>query len=94
MQYKQLAQVPNQRTQFTLDGRNVQIDLDTRDSGLFASITIDGVEIESYVLCEHGVALIRDVNSPLAGNFYFVDLEGDSAPVYTGFNERWVLVYR
>lgn len=84
---------PNYAFSCVLDGQAARITLLTTDLGLFASIVYRGVAIVTSRLCLDRT----DLNSPryngLPQALFFADLQGDTAPVWTGFNSRYVLCY-
>lgn len=95
--YINLLQEPNQKLSCNLnddEGNYYAVDISLRtldDGNLIADITIDGNLIIPSVMCCNKMPLIP--NNTLNGNIYFKDLYENTDPVYTGFNEKYVLVY-
>ena len=92
-----LLQVPNQSLSCNLtdgSGRYYAVDITLRtlqDGNLIANISIDGKAVISSVMCCNKMPLIP--TNELNGNIYFEDNHGNSDPVYSGFNERFALIY-
>ncbi len=92
-----LVQEPNQSLSVNLtdDAGNIHIaDINLRtmeDGSLIMDLTIDG-EVQFYGRrCINCMPLLLKHTIP--GNMYFFDKFGLSDPNYTGFNDRYLLVY-
>jgi hypothetical protein len=86
--------VPSQTFQATLGTQNCQITLQHMSTGLFASLSINGVTIISGRLCVDRVNLIRQAYLGFVGWLYFVDSSGKGCdPNYKGLGSRYLLVY-
>lgn len=85
---------PTQTLTITLNSQVCRIDLRTMDTGLFFTIATiaSGVTtvLVSLRLCLDRTHLVlRD----FVGDIYFYDTQGASDPVYTGFADRYWLIY-
>lgn len=85
--------VPNPQFNCVLDGALAQISLLTTDYGLYANVTYDGVPVASGRLCLDRTDINPDRYRGLPQFLGFVDLQGTTDPVYTGFNTRYLLLY-
>jgi hypothetical protein len=92
-----LLQVPNQTLSCNLNdeqGNFFTVDIGLRtlpDGNLIASITVNNEVIVSSVMCCNRMPLLP--TNIMNGNIYFMDTFFDTDPVYTGFNEQYILVY-
>jgi len=84
---------PNQVCTAILDGQQAQITLQTTDVGLFISTIYNGTPVETGRICQDRVDLNPDKYRGLPQVLSFVDLQGTTDPVYTGFNTRYLLIY-
>ena len=91
-----LQAVPNQTVAVPLDGQSCRVNVYQRTSGVYMDVLLDGEDnpvIILNVLCEHANRIIRNAYLGFIGDFVFFDLQGASDPVYTGFGDRYQLVY-
>lgn len=92
-----ILQVPNQSLSCNLSDNNgnfyaVDITLRTLpDGNLIATIKVNDETVISSVMCCNKMPLIP--TNILNGNIYFEDTYFDTDPVYTGFNEQYLLIY-
>ena len=80
----QLQQVPNQTFGVTLGGSDYELTLNYRLGQTFLSIVKGNEPVIYNRICQD--------NNPI-GQFGFVDIAGTENPVYTGFNDRFKLVW-
>ena len=74
------------------DVHSVDINLRTMpDKSLIMDLIIDDVVQFYGRRCVNRMPLM--LSQFIGGNFYFYDQYGNSDPEYTGFNDRYVLVY-
>lgn len=86
--------VPNQTLQTRVDGQNVTLNLYAKAAqGLFADVVADGVTLITGVLCLDADPIIPTRYLGFAGNFIFVDTQGNSDPTYDGLGSRFQLVF-
>jgi hypothetical protein len=85
--------VANQSFSCILDGQSAQIDLETTDYGLYATVAYSGVAVATSRLCldRTDINSARYLGMPQA--LFFADLQGQTDPVYVGFGTRYVLCY-
>ena len=79
-----LQQVPNQTLGVSLGGSQYELTLNYRLGDMYLSIVKDNVPVIYNRICQ---------NLNPIGEFVFVDSIGNENPVYTGFGDRFVLVW-
>jgi hypothetical protein len=85
---------PNQTFSVLLGGQSCQISLATRFYGLYFDLTINNTKpIRAGVICRDRNRLIRYPYLGFIGDFWFLDTQGTSDPVYTGLGSRYLLEY-
>lgn len=85
--------IPSQELGVVLNEQNCIIDLYTRGGYLYCDIEADDVTIITGAICLNNQNIIPYGYRGFNGNLRFVDLDGETDPVYTGFNDRYMLVY-
>lgn len=92
-----LQSVPSQRIKTTLDGRIVYIQLYQRRYGLFINIYIEDELMIGACICQNLNRIIRakylNEQFSFTGDFMFVDLIGNTDPIYQGLGTQYQLVY-
>ena len=88
-----LQPLANQEFSCVLDGQTAQISLTTTDYGLFADIVYNGVVVINSRLCLDRTDLNPSRYLGMPQGLFFVDTQGTSDPVYTGFGTQYLLVY-
>lgn len=92
-----LQPVPSQHVKTTLAGQVVNLDVYQRRYGLYINVFVAGVLEIGAVVCQNLNRIIRDqyLNDEVgfAGDFAFVDLQGDNDPVYQGLGTRFQLAW-
>lgn len=83
----------NQTFLCVLDGQSAQITLTTTDFGLFADVLYNGVPVSNGRLCLDRTDINPNRYNGLPQFLGFVDLQGQTDPVYTGFGTRYLLLY-
>lgn len=81
-----LAQLPNQTFSTSLNGETWQITLETKLGKMYISLESSS----------RGLVLANRVclnKAYLGYGFSFLDIDGNSDPVYTGLNERFLLLW-
>lgn len=98
MQEIPLSTAANQSLQVILEGQNCSLRLYTRvmpdgADALFCDLSIDQQPICYGCICLDGLLMPLYGWPAMAGRLVFVDMEGDSAPHWSGLGARWRLVY-
>ena len=92
-----LTQAPNQSVSANItekDGTThiVDIKLRTMPTGyLIIDMGVDDTPVFYGRRCVNKMPLV--LGYPMTGNFYFYDQFGNTDPVYTGLNDRYLLIY-
>lgn len=92
-----LIQAPNQTLSANITDINGEIhivDINLRtlyDGQMIADISIDGTAVFYGRRCIDRMPLM--LGGAIPGNFYFVDLFGNSNPVYTDLGNEYLLIY-
>lgn len=97
-QQVQLGAVASQTVTINLNQQSCLIELRTLglddDAHLFFSLTLAGTPIVTTRVARNLQRLLIDAQyRGFQGDFMFIDTQGDTDPVYTGLNTRYVLVY-
>ena len=94
MQIIPLSAVPSQSFGITLDGQNCNISVYQRTTGLYFDMTFNNAPFTTCVRCLNFARLCADRQYlGFAGDFMFIDLQGDEDPTYAGLADRFVFVY-
>jgi len=91
--YIPLQQVPSQQVSVVLSDQNCIISLRQLGERQYFSLSIDGTVICSNVLLVNISKIVRAEYKGLAGDFMVVDLQGSDYPEYTGWGDRWLLLF-
>lgn len=83
----------NQSFSCVLDGQDAQINLTTTDYGLFADVVYGGTPVAVGRLCLDRTDINPDRYLGMPQGLFFVDLQGTSDPVASGFGTRYLLLY-
>ena len=76
------------------DGNIHSVDVVLRtmqDGSLICDMTIDDIPQFYGRRCVNKMPLL--LSNFISGNFFFFDLYGNEDPEYSGFNDRWQLIY-
>lgn len=93
MQTIPLSAAPSQSLSVLLGGRNVEMTLRQRSTGLYADISLNGKQILAGVLCQDRTWIVRRAYLGMPGDLVFIDQQGKSDPTYDGFGGRYVLYW-
>lgn len=93
MQSIPLQAIPSQSVKAVLGNQNVQIFLTQRDSGIYADINSNGVDMVTSVICRDAVPIIARDYAGFSGNLLFIDTQSNDDPFYSGLGVRFQLVY-
>lgn len=89
-----LGPVPAQTLSIILGGQNCAIAVNTLATGLFFSLTADGVTVCVNTICHNLARLVLNRGyTGFVGDLVFIDTQGDADPEYSGLGERWQLLY-
>lgn len=81
-----LEAIPNQKVSVMINGQRWTVTLETRLDQLYATVENqkEGVIIYNRI-CLYG--------SFITENLFFIDMQGESNPVYTGLGTQYLLVW-
>lgn len=88
-----LQQVPSQSISVVLNNQSCIIVTREIDGKQYFSLSSNGNVICQNILMQPSTRLVSNAYSGFVGDFYVSDLIGDSAPIYSGWGDRWVLLY-
>lgn len=89
-----LAPVPSQTLSLVLAGQNCAIQVTTLSTGLYFSLSLDGVPVCVNTVCRNLARLLLNRGyTGFVGDLVFVDSQGEDDPVYTGLGSRFLLIY-
>lgn len=79
-----LQQVPNQTFAVNIQGSTYELTVNSRLDEMYLSIVRDNIPVIYNRICQN--------NNPI-DQFIFTDISGTENPAYTGFNDRFKLVW-
>jgi hypothetical protein len=93
-----LSAVPSQTVTVILNSQECIIHVYTQGSGLYLDLTVSGTLTIAGVICQDRNLLVINSYLGFVGDLEFIDRQGLSDPVYTGFNPiadsaRYLLAY-
>lgn len=88
-----LQQVPSQAVQVVLGGQPCVIGLRQLGGRQYFSLSVNGAVICQNVLMQNLSPIVRAKYTGFIGDLAVVDTKGDAAPEYTGWSDRWLLLY-
>lgn len=88
-----LQQVPNQSLVCSLAEQSCVITIRMIGKNLYLSLSKENTPICQNVLLVDRSAIVRAAYTGFVGDLIVVDKRGQESPVYTGWNDRWVLLY-
>ena len=88
-----LTPIPHQQFSIVLDGQNCVITLRQMGNGLYASGTIDQVDVFSEQLCNNRIPVPAFKTNDFSGHLVFVDTHGSEHPRYDELGSRFKLYY-
>lgn len=86
-----LAKTPNQKVTFSLSGKNISVELNWRLNMLFASVSVNRVDVVNNRPCLNEEPIIRESYRGFPGEMWFSDLQGKENPDWRHLGERHVL---
>lgn len=93
-----LQALPSQNLQVPLNGQACSLSVYQKGSDVYLDLLVNGRPIQQGQQCRNRVLLVRCAYLGFQGDLAFVDTQGATDPVYTGFNgnpslARYLLVY-
>lgn len=85
--------VPSQHLNIVLGQQNCELLIYQKSGLVYVDVTVSGKTIIAASLARNRVRLVRGKYLGFVGNLMFVDTQGHDDPVYSGFSNRWILIY-
>ena len=89
-----LQAVPAQSLKIKLAAQNCEIRVYYRFGSTYMDLTVNGDVVCTGAICRDRQNIIQIANNAFKGALLFVDMLGQSDPLYSGFGERWRLFYK
>lgn len=87
-----LENLPNQTLKVELGGKNCRFTFVSRGGRVYLNeMSIEDKNVLCGIVCLNKTNILQYID--FDGKLYFDDLDGNKDPEYTGFNNRFVLVY-
>jgi len=86
--------IASQSFNVQLGTQNCVINLYQKNTGLFFDLNLNGTQIVNSMICLNLVGLVRESYLGFTGQLFFFDTSGQTDPVYTGLNSKYLLVYQ
>lgn len=88
-----LQKVPAQRVAVALAGQKCVIALRQLGGRQYFSLSINGSVICENVLIVDNSRIVRVAYKQFVGDFMAVDTRGSEPPTYSGWGDRWLLLF-
>lgn len=88
-----IATTPNQTLSVTLNGQDCDLKIYQRDQRVYLDLTADGTEICVGNICYDRQNILQSPTDAFSGGLYFYDQIGTYDPEWSGFGDRYVLLY-
>ncbi|MBV1833082.1 phage baseplate plug family protein [Novacetimonas pomaceti] len=89
-----ISPISRQSVSVSLGQQSCQVTIDARpDLGVFVSVWVGTVPVVLSSLARDRVGLVRYAYTGFVGELKFMDTQGTDDPDFTGFGDRWILVY-
>ena len=89
-----LQPVPAQSLKVKLDGQNCEMRVYYRFGSTYFDLVCNGAEVVTGAICRNRQNIIQIAQNVFKGSLFFLDMLGESDPLYTGFGERWRFFYK
>ena len=88
-----LQRIPSQKLRIVLEGQNVTLRVFYRLGLMYADVYVGSTAVALGMVCRNRASIVENAGSRFSGNLYFMDMIGDSDPIYDDFGSRYVLMY-
>ena len=88
-----ISTVPNQSLSVTLNGQDCDLKIYQRDHRVYLDLTADGTEIFVGNICYDRQNILQSPTDSFSGGLYFYDTIGTATPEWSGFGDRFLLLY-
>ena len=89
-----LSPVPAQSLKIKLANQNCVLRVYYRFGSTYMDVTVGGTVVCTGAICRDHQSIIQIANNDFSGQLLFVDMLGQSDPLYSGFGDRWRLFYK
>ena len=89
-----LSPVPAQSLKVKLAGQNCEMRIYYRFGSTYLDLTVGGVVVVTGAICRDRQNVVQIAQNAFSGSLFFMDMFGQSDPLYSGFGERWRLFYK
>lgn len=89
-----LSPVPAQSLKVKLNGQNCEMRVYYRFGSTYLDLTVGGVVVVTGAICRDRQNIIQIAQNAFSGVLFFMDMLGESDPLYSGFGERWRLFFK
>ena len=89
-----LSPVPAQSLKVKLAGQNCEMRIYYRFGSTYLDLTVNGVLVVTGAICRDRQNIIQIAQNAFSGILFFMDMLGESDPLYSDFGERWRLFYK
>lgn len=88
-----LQSQPSQTLTVNLGSQACRIDIYQRLTGLYCNLYVNDILVIGGVICENLNRIVRDAYLGFVGDLAFIDNQGSTDPVYTGFGAQYSFLY-
>jgi hypothetical protein len=88
-----MKNVPAQTFRVVLDGQNCTITIYYRFGNTYMDLVVNGELVTTGAICRNRASVVQVANRIFSGSLHFLDLLGDSDPMYKLFNDRFILLF-
>lgn len=88
-----LNPVPSQSIKVVLAGQNCEIKIYYRFGTMYMDLICNNSLVQSGAVCRNRASIVQVANNNFKGSLHFVDLLGESEPIYKDFQSRYSLLY-
>ena len=88
-----LSATPSQTLNVLPASQQCKINVYAKTTGVFLDLYVKDAPIMTTVICRDRVKLVRQAYLGFTGDLVFIDTQGLTDPVYTGFGSRYLLIY-
>ena len=89
-----LQPVPAQSLKIKLGGQNCEIRVYYRFGSTYMDLTMGGMVVCTGAICRDRQNIVQIAQNAFQGALLFVDMLGNSDPLYSGFGDHWRLFFK
>ena len=88
-----IQSLASQNLNTIINGQLICIDLYQRSTGLFMDVWLKNQRVVAGAICQNANPILHAPYLGLGGDFFFLDLQGNSDPTYDALGSRYILIY-